>query len=63
MHEHLFIVRDGRGRSVLFTDRDDVVNDDPGVVTTCKDTIDVFGAYVCYMMEASARFLVVKTTR
>lgn len=48
---HLLVVGDWGRCSVLPSDRDDVIDDDPGVVATCEDTVDVLRANVCDVME------------
>jgi len=51
MDHHLLVVGHGRGRSILSPDRNDVIDDDPGVIPTSEDTIDVFGAYIRDVVE------------
>ena len=48
------VVRDGRRCSVLLPNWNDVIDDDPGMVTTGKDSVDVLGSNVRDVVEGRA---------
>ena len=48
---HLLVVRDGRRRSELTPNRDDVIDDDPAVIPSCEDSVHIFRPNVRNVVE------------
>ena len=51
IYVHLLVVWDWRRRSVLPSNWDNVIDDDPRMISTGKDSVDILSAYVCDMVE------------
>ena len=47
------MIRYGRGRSKLSPNRNDIINDDPGMVAASEDPVDIFGTNVGDVVERS----------
>ena len=60
MHCHLLVVRHRRRCPELPPYRYYIINDDPGVISSCEDAVNVLCANVCDVMEGCPRLLVVQ---
>lgn len=62
MDYHRLVVRHRRWRPILTLYRNDVIDDDPRVIATRKDPVDVLTADVSNVLEGSPRLTIVQTT-
>ena len=59
---HLLVIMNGWRWPILLPDWNDLIDNDPGMVTTCEDPVDIFGAYIGNMLEGCPWVLVFQST-